>query len=262
MSGESVLAYPRMRTGRKQIILEPGFHHPPTDEALEADEAGDANEGLGHGDGDTTTSDEVGGREDEGETDEPPPEAMCPLHEVDLLKLGQVHVGVQHLEFGRRSVLFKLGLPVLLGERRERAGHGFPFRDAEASGGEARAESAGATGTDDIASPTRLAYPDSVSRVRPPNTTMPKTLAALPRSQYATDLEVVVSGNVRFGFEASPAACTAVLIVARALAPNRVSEGTDLLVAVVIVVAVVILLAWRRGCRKDPRTRDGATWGC
>jgi hypothetical protein len=29
-------------------------------------------------------------------------------------------------------------------------------------------------------------YPDSVSLVRPPKTTMPKTLAALPRSQYAT----------------------------------------------------------------------------
>jgi hypothetical protein len=29
-------------------------------------------------------------------------------------------------------------------------------------------------------------YPDSVRRVKPPNTTMPKTLAALPSSQYAT----------------------------------------------------------------------------
>lgn len=36
-----------------------------------------------------------------------------------------------------------------------------------------------------------LPYPDSVSRVRPPNTTMPKTLAALPNNQYATDFDVV-----------------------------------------------------------------------
>ena len=36
-----------------------------------------------------------------------------------------------------------------------------------------------------------IAYPDSVRRVRPPNTTMPKTLAALPSSQYATTLEFV-----------------------------------------------------------------------
>ncbi|RMZ68697.1 BTB POZ domain-containing [Pyrenophora seminiperda CCB06] len=35
------------------------------------------------------------------------------------------------------------------------------------------------------------AYPDSVSRVKPPKTTMPKTLAALPSSQYATLLELV-----------------------------------------------------------------------
>ena len=33
--------------------------------------------------------------------------------------------------------------------------------------------------------------PDSVSRVRPPKTTMPKTEAALARSQYATLLDVV-----------------------------------------------------------------------
>jgi len=35
------------------------------------------------------------------------------------------------------------------------------------------------------------AYPDSVRRVSPPKTTMPKTLAALPRSQYATAREDV-----------------------------------------------------------------------
>lgn len=34
-------------------------------------------------------------------------------------------------------------------------------------------------------------YPDSVNRVNPPNTTIPKTLAALPSSQYATILELV-----------------------------------------------------------------------
>jgi hypothetical protein len=36
--------------------------------------------------------------------------------------------------------------------------------------------------------------PDSVSRVRPPKTTIPKTLAAEPSSQYAT-LLLLVSGN-------------------------------------------------------------------
>jgi hypothetical protein len=37
--------------------------------------------------------------------------------------------------------------------------------------------------------------PDSVSLVQPPNTTIPKTLAALPRSQYATIFSVT-SGNL------------------------------------------------------------------
>ena len=42
------------------------------------------------------------------------------------------------------------------------------------------------------------AYPDSVSRVRPPNTTMPKTLAALPNNQYATLLELVLGKLLEF----------------------------------------------------------------
>jgi hypothetical protein len=37
----------------------------------------------------------------------------------------------------------------------------------------------------------RSNYPDSVNLVRPPNTTMPKTLAALASSQYATLLSLV-----------------------------------------------------------------------
>jgi hypothetical protein len=42
-------------------------------------------------------------------------------------------------------------------------------------------------------------YPDSVRRVSPPKTTMPKTLAALPRSQYATTFDDV-SGKDEFFF--------------------------------------------------------------
>jgi hypothetical protein len=38
-------------------------------------------------------------------------------------------------------------------------------------------------------------YPDSVNLVRPPKTTIPKTLVALPRSQYATDFELVSGKN-------------------------------------------------------------------
>ena len=43
-------------------------------------------------------------------------------------------------------------------------------------------------------------YPDSVSRVRPPNTTSPNTLAALPRSQYATDFSLVLGKKPGFVF--------------------------------------------------------------
>lgn len=43
-----------------------------------------------------------------------------------------------------------------------------------------------------------ITNPDSVRRVNPPNTTIPKTLAALPRSQYATVFELR-EGNLGFG---------------------------------------------------------------
>ena len=35
-------------------------------------------------------------------------------------------------------------------------------------------------------------HPDSVRRVNPPKTTMPKTLAALPKSHHATDLSLIL----------------------------------------------------------------------
>ena len=62
-------------------------------------------------------------------------------------------------------------------------------------------------------------YPDSVSRVNPPNTTIPKTLAALPSSQYATVFELV-SGK-REGF------CTA-LCASAAAARKRADDWNDL----------------------------------
>jgi hypothetical protein len=56
---------------------------------------------------------------------------------------------------------------------------------------------------------TRLicTYPDSVNRVKPPHITIPNTLAALPKSQYATFLSLVF-GNADFLTTACDAACT------------------------------------------------------
>lgn len=45
--------------------------------------------------------------------------------------------------------------------------------------------------TGSFQSAVNIHYPDSVSRVSPPNTTIPKTLTALPRSQYPTALPLV-----------------------------------------------------------------------
>ena len=47
-------------------------------------------------------------------------------------------------------------------------------------------------------------YPDSVNRVRPPNTTIPNTLAALPRSQYATGFSLLLGKKRVFLFPFCP----------------------------------------------------------
>jgi hypothetical protein len=44
----------------------------------------------------------------------------------------------------------------------------------------------------------QLTYPDSVNRVNPPNTTIPNTLPADARSQYATVLEELSGKNAFF----------------------------------------------------------------
>lgn len=48
------------------------------------------------------------------------------------------------------------------------------------------------------------AYPDSVNRVNPPNTTIPNTLAALPSNQYPTTLLVVSGKNAALAFVLAP----------------------------------------------------------
>lgn len=132
MGGETVLADTGVGAGSKEVILETGLDHPPANEALEADESRDANKSASHARGDAATSNEVDGGEDEGHADEAAPETMSPLHEVDLLELGEGHARVEHLELGRGAVLFKLGLPLLLGARPEGTSDGSPFRDTQA----------------------------------------------------------------------------------------------------------------------------------
>lgn len=132
MGGETVLADAGVGTGSKEVILETGLDHPPADEALEANESRNTNKSASHARGDAATSDEVDGREDEGHADEAAPETMGPLHEVDLLELLEVHARVEHLELGRGAVLFKLGLPLLLGTRPEGTSDRSPFRDTQA----------------------------------------------------------------------------------------------------------------------------------
>lgn len=60
-------------------------------------------------------------------------------------------------------------------------------------------------------------YPDSVNRVKPPKITIPKTLAALPSSQYATALSLIL-GKLDLVLAAP---CSIVSVTAGAAADRR-----------------------------------------
>ena len=83
-------------------------------------------------------------------------------------------------------------------------------------------------------------YPDSVIRVRPPNTTMPKTLTALPSSQYATPLELVL-GNDR-DLAAAIASVSAWYDGRADISLASFPRG-EVVVVVVVVVCVLVSVA-------------------
>ena len=89
-------------------------------------------------------------------------------------------------------------------------------------------------------------YPDSVSLVNPPNTTIPKTLAALPKSQYATALSLISGNEFDFGFARFAADLTPIV-------PLKAARG-DVVLSTACFGAWVVcdLKAWRKGvCRTD-----------
>jgi hypothetical protein len=76
-----------------------------------------------------------------------------------------------------------------------------------------------------------MTYPDSVSLVRPPKTTIPKTLAALPSNQYATVLSVTLG-------KLDPEACELVPLAATALEEHLVKAFLALSLMVLILLCV------------------------
>ena len=136
MCGEPVLAHARVAARREQVVAQPGLDHPPAEHALEANQAGNADEGSRRACGDAAAGDEVDCWEDKGEPDETAPESVRPLHPVDLFELGELHIWVQTRELGRGTVLGEFGVPVVGRERWQGAGYGPPVCDAQAGLGE------------------------------------------------------------------------------------------------------------------------------
>lgn len=112
MSSQSVLGNTRMRARSKEIVLETRFDHPPANEALDANQTGNAEQVECHLGRDFAASNKIQRRENEGEANEATPQSVRPFHVVDLFEFFQGHVRVQDLEFRRGTVLFKLGFPI------------------------------------------------------------------------------------------------------------------------------------------------------
>ena len=52
---------------------------------------------------------------------------MAPLHKIDLFELLYIHMWIQELELWGGSVFVEFGLPIFVGEWRERSSYGLPF---------------------------------------------------------------------------------------------------------------------------------------
>lgn len=117
MSCEAVLGDAWVGTRFKEIVLQSRFHHPPSDEALESNQACDAAETERHALGNPSTRDEVDCGNHEREPDEAAPKSMDPFHVVDVLEFGERHVRVQLFEFRRSAVLGEFGFPIFVRHR-------------------------------------------------------------------------------------------------------------------------------------------------
>ena len=134
MCGQTILANARMTSRSKEVVSQATFYHPPAEEALETDQTTDASEFPGHRGSDFATGDEIGSWEEESETDDPTPQAMCPFHKVDLFELVESHVGVEEGELRGGSVFGEFAVPVGLIHGWHGACDWPPFGDAETVG--------------------------------------------------------------------------------------------------------------------------------
>ena len=130
MGSQTVLGDARMTAGLEEVVLESALDHPPANNTLEADHAADADQLPGHGRSHSASRDEVGSRQEHGDTDHTTPKSMSPFHEVDLLKVCEIHAGVELRELRRCSVLVELACPLGIVHGPERARDGAPFGDA------------------------------------------------------------------------------------------------------------------------------------
>jgi len=106
---------------------------------------------------------------------------MGPFHIIYRFKFGEGYIWIEQLEFWRRPVFIEFGLPFVLIRGWQAPCDWFPFCDTQPV----------SLQWIEATCDTLFSYPDSVSLVRPPKTTIPKTLAALPKSQYPTDFVLV-----------------------------------------------------------------------
>lgn len=251
MGGEAVLGDTGVGSRSEEVVLETRLNHPPTNDALKADERGDTSNVEGHGEGDTAAGNKVEGGQDEGYADDTAPDAVGPFHEIDLLKLGEGHVRVEKLELGGCSVLVEFGGPGFVVGRKDSSRDGTPFGDTQALEGILTlANVPHSEGMERLVMPRDpptkdSAYPDSVRRVNPPKMTMPNTLTAEPRSQRPTALEVVNSGLLLF----------VVVVASAAVVLSEAARSCSETVAVVVLKRT----CWAgkaRACRTASRTRE------
>ena len=113
-------------------------HHPPADRTLQRAETEDQPQPPPEVGAERAAPEKPEKRQQIGNADHAPEQAMAPFPPEDRLELAEIHAGIEFAILRNPLVALERLLPLLLLERRQRAGHRLPLDDRKPGFGETR----------------------------------------------------------------------------------------------------------------------------
>ncbi len=119
-------------------LRKPGRHHPPADHALQCAETEDQPQPPPQVGAQSAAPQEPEKRQQIGDPDHAPEQPVAPFPPENRLELGEIHAGVEFAILRNGLVGVERLRPLLLIERRQRAGDRLPLDDRKPGFGETR----------------------------------------------------------------------------------------------------------------------------